>query len=152
MDENLTNQNQINIPQLTPEAVNHLVKSAKWAKFLAILGFIITGLLVIGGIAAGAIIGNFSNEFSNMNMPFRPIFLSVICIALAAIYIVPIIYLNNYSNQTIKAANQGDTELMTSAFNNLRKHFTFIGISTIVIMALYVFILIGAGVFTAMSF
>jgi len=151
MEENITYQNQPNQPQLTPEAIGYLIKSAKWGKFLAILGFILTGLLVVGGVAAGAILGTVSNEFSNTNLPFSPAIFSVIYIIIAAIYIMPVIYLNSYSNQVIKAANLGDTALMTSAFNNLKKFFTFIGIATIVIMALYVVILIGVGVMAAMS-
>ncbi len=151
MEESTTTQIHANQPLLTSQGIDHLIKTAKWGKFLAILGFIIIGLLIIGGIAFGAIMGVVSDELSDSGFPFPPFILSIIYIVIAVVYLFPVIYLNSFSNQTIKAASMNDTPLLESAFNNLRKLFTFTGILTIVVMALYVVILIGAGVMAAMA-
>lgn len=151
MEESTSTQNHANQPLLTSQGVDHLIKTAKWGKFLAILGFIIIGLLIIGGIAFGAIMGVVSDELSDSGFPFPPFILSIIYIVIAVVYLFPVIYLNSFSNQTIKAASMNDTPLMESAFNNLRKLFTFTGILTIVVMAIYVIVLIGAGIMAAMA-
>jgi len=49
-DNNISSpENQKELPQFTPEATVFLLKTAKWGKFLAILGFIVTNFLFLAG-------------------------------------------------------------------------------------------------------
>ncbi|MEI6059203.1 MAG: hypothetical protein WCR72_00770 [Bacteroidota bacterium] len=133
------------IPQLTPESISFLLKAAKWGKFLAILGFIVTGLLVVAAILMSFVMNFVSDEMVPMNLPFSPKIFSIFYILLAGIYVVPVIFLNSFSNNAIKAANLSSTELLTASIKNLKNLFVFIGVSTIVILSFYVIMLIIVG-------
>jgi hypothetical protein len=140
------------IPQLTSESVTYLLKAAKWGKFLAILGFIITGLMVIAGIMMSFVLNMVQDEMVPLNMPFSPKLLSVFYIVIAGVYLIPVIFLNSFSNNAIKAVKRSSTENMTTSIRNLKNLFVFIGISTVVILALYIVILITIGTAALFSF
>jgi hypothetical protein len=140
------------IPQLTSESVAYLLKAAKWGKFLAILGFIITGLMVIAGIMMSFVLNMVQDEMVPLNMPFSPKLLSVFYIVIAGVYLIPVIFLNSFSNNAIKAVKRSSTENMTTSIRNLKNLFVFIGISTVVILALYIVILITIGTAALFSF
>ncbi len=147
------NQNNISmdtpteIPQLTSESITYLLKAAKWGKFLAILGFIVSALMIAGGILMSFILNKVSgtDELVPLNLPFSTVILSFIYIIVAVIFLIPVIFLNTFSNNAIKAVNLSSTEKMTTSLRNLKNLFVFIGISTIVLLALYTLILIIVG-------
>ncbi len=140
------------IPQLTSESVAFLLKAAKWGKFLAILGFIVTGLMVMAGIAMSFVLNMVSEEVMPLNMPFSPKVLSVIYIIIAAIYVIPVFFLNSFSNNVSKAVSLSNTENMTTSLRSLKNLFVFIGISTIVILTFYTIILIVVGTAALIGF
>jgi len=140
------------IPQLTSVSVAFLLKAAKWGKFLAILGFIVTGLMVMAGIAMSFVLNMVSEEVMPLNMPFSPKVLSVIYIIIAAIYVIPVFFLNSFSNNVSKAVSLSNTENMTTSLRSLKNLFVFIGISTIVILTFYTIILIVVGTAALIGF
>jgi hypothetical protein len=154
--ENNTQRSEIEttagIPQLTAESAAFLLKSAKWGKFLAILGFIVTGLMVFAGILMSFVLNMLPEEMVPLNMPFSASLISIVYIVVAGIYIIPVIFLNSFSNNTIKAINQSDTGLMTTSLRNLRNLFVFVGVSTIVILSFYTILLIIIGSAAVMGF
>jgi len=139
-------------PQLTPESADYLLKAAKWGKFLAILGFIITGLLVFAGIIMGFVMSSVQDEMNPVGMSFSPVLFSVIYVVFAAIYIIPVIFLNSFSNNAIRAVSSASTENLTVSLHNLKKLFAFVGISTIVVLAIYTVVLISVGIAAMFSF
>lgn len=143
---------KLEIPQFTAESITYLLKVAKWGKFLAILGFIFCGLLIAGGIAMTFVLNMVSDDIIPSDMPFSPLVLSFIYILIAAIYLIPMIYLNTFSNIAIKAINLSSTENMTRALKNLKNLFVFIGISTVAVIGLYTLMLIVAGTAAVFSF
>jgi magnesium-transporting ATPase (P-type) len=140
------------IPQLTSKSVIYLLKAAKWGKFLAILGFIVSGLLIAGGIIMSFVLNMVSEEMFPLNMPFSPKILSLIYIIIAGIFLIPVIFLNSFSNNAIKAVNLSSTEKMTVSLKSLKNLFVFVGISTVVLLALYTIILIVVGTAAFFSF
>ncbi|MFZ4707928.1 MAG: hypothetical protein ACOYMF_18145 [Bacteroidales bacterium] len=140
------------IPQLTSESVAFLLKAAKWGKFLAILGFIVTGLMVMAGIAMSFVLSMVSEDVIPLNMPFSPKVLSLIYIIIAAIYVIPVFFLNSFSNNVSKAVSLSNTENMTTSLRSLKNLFVFIGISTIVILTFYTIILIVVGTAALIGF
>jgi hypothetical protein len=140
------------LPQLTTESAAYLLNSAKWGKFLAILGFIVTGLMVVAGILMSFVLNMLPEEMVPLNMPFSASLISIVYIVIAGIYIIPVIFLNSFSNNAIKAINQSDTRLMTTSLRNLRNLFVFVGVSTIVILSFYTILLIIIGSAAVMGF
>lgn len=140
------------IPQLTSESITYLLKAAKWGKFLSILGFIVCGLLIAGGIAMTFVLNMVSEDMIPLDMPFPPTILAFIYIIFAAVYLIPVIFLNSFSNNAIKAVNLSSTENMTTSIKSLKNLFVFVGISTVVLIGLYTLILIVAGTAAIFSF
>ncbi|MGL2963491.1 DUF5362 family protein [Flavobacterium sp. RSB2_4_14] len=129
-------EEQNNGMQLESAAKDYLRESAKWSMFLAILGFI-----GIGFLALLAIIMTFTmSMLPETPGPFGAIkgFISIIYLVFAILYLFPIYYLFKYADNTKKALNSGNTELLTSAFCNLKSHHKFLGIASIIIIALYI--------------
>ncbi|MFZ4546169.1 MAG: hypothetical protein ACOYN4_01970 [Bacteroidales bacterium] len=141
----------IEIPQLTPESLAFLVKAAKWGKFMAILGFIVTGLLLVSGILMSFVFNAVQDEMVPLNIPFPPMVLSVIYILIAGVYIIPVVFLNSFCNNVLKAANFYSTEHLTTSLKNLKNLFVFIGVSTVIILAIYLIALIIVGSAAVMS-
>jgi hypothetical protein len=145
-------ENQNELPLLTPESAAFLLKTAKWGKFLAILGFIVTFFLFLAGILMSFVLGMLPDEMIPLNMPFSPRVFSVIYIVIAGIYIVPVIFLNSFCNNAIKAIENSSTANLTVSLKNLKNLFVFVGISTIVILSFYTIILNIAGTAAIVSF
>jgi hypothetical protein len=138
------------IPQFSSESAAYLIKAAKWGKFLAILGFIVTALLVLFGILLSFIIGMLPEE-SVPSLPLPAGVMSFMYILIAAIYIVPVIFLNSFCNSAIKAVNLGSTDRLTDSIRNLKNLFVFVGISTIVLLVLYTVAIVLIGTVAILS-
>jgi uncharacterized membrane protein len=122
--------------QLQTAALDYLRESAKWSMFLAILGFIGIGFLALAAIIMTSVM----SMMPETPGPFGAIkgFISIIYLVFAVIYLFPIYYLYKYADSTKKALNSGNSELLTNAFCNLKSHHKFLGIASIIIIALYI--------------
>ncbi|MES1219129.1 MAG: hypothetical protein ABUT20_26725, partial [Bacteroidota bacterium] len=52
------------------ESKSHLSEAARWARFLAIVGFVICGLIVILGIFFGSIFSSMSSRYGRYGNDF----------------------------------------------------------------------------------
>jgi len=114
---------------LSPVGVSYLLETAKWAKFLSILGFIGMGFMVIGGLFASVAMSRFGGSQS--------LLIGVMYIVMAAIYFFPILYLYKFSNDLKEALNRNNSSQLELALGNLKSHYKFIGILTIVLLGIY---------------
>lgn len=124
---------------LTNDDFEYLNSIRKWTRFLAILGFIFVGLMVIGGFSIGSIFSALGPNAGTMPIP-SSIF-GVLYLFFAAIYFFPILYLYRFSSNLGLALN-GENNI-TQAFAYLKSHYKFIGILAIIIMGLYGMVLLG---------
>ena len=130
-----------------------LKETAKWTKFLAILGFVGIGLMVLGSLV---MLFAPSSLMSNGDFPFGgKIFMMLLYLAFAVLYYFPISYLYQFSENTKKAIENNDNNAIRDAFEFLKSHYKFMGILTIILLAFYaimIFIgLIGAGAAAMMN-
>ena len=132
------------------EVKTNLTETAKWAKFLAILGFIGIAFMVIGALFAGAFLGS-QPGMGAADFPFTPGMISIIYLLIAVLYFFPIYYLYNFSVKMKNALLSGNDSLLKEAFGHLKSHYKFIGIFTIVFIALY-FLAIIIGIFVAATY
>lgn len=132
--------------RLNEVAVSALRESAKWCMFLAIVGFIFIGLMVIGGLfmsIAMASLDSMPNDpYGQMGAenPFMKIknFIGVIYLLFGLLYFFPVYYLFNYAKGTRSALDSGNEEVLTNALVNLKSHHKFLGIFTIIMISLYI--------------
>ena len=120
--------------ELNREALRSLHEAGGWATFLAILGFIMMGFIVLIGLFMGTV---FSNMPKETPLPFPPQVFTLIYVLIAAVYFFPIYYLFKFANLVRRGIVQRDSERVSSAFHYLKAHYKFVGILTIVGIALY---------------
>lgn len=129
--------------QLTTAAVGFLQESAKWSKFMAIIGFIGIGLMVL--VSLFMAIGLSAMGASTMpELPFSMSVFSIIYVLFAAIYFFPVYYLYQYATKTSAALHSKNKQLLTDGLENLKSHHKFLGIFTLIIISLYGFIFVFA--------
>lgn len=122
-----------------------LTEIAKWARFLAILGFIICGLVVLGSIFIAAGLNSFSNSYSYYDdNPFRAApsygfgFLVFFYIIIALIYFFPTLYLYRFAVRMKRALAANDQDTFNDSLSNLRGTFRFVGTLMIIIISLWI--------------
>jgi len=128
-------------PTLSPESVHYLDETRKWAAFIAIMLFIFTGLMVMVGLVVAAVLSS-SEEMKSL-IPFGSSWVGFFYVILGAVYLLPAIYLFNFSTHAAKGLRQANQDHLNLAFKNLKSHYKFIGIFLIVMLGLYALLTIG---------
>lgn len=135
---------------ITEEAKTYLSETAKWAKFLGIVGFIITGLIVILALFMGTIFAAIPGLSDNAQIGMLGGGITVFYLIFAAIHFMPCFYLYRFATKTKMALINDDADMLTDALVNQKSMFKFMGIFTIIILGLYAFIfvlvIVGGGV------
>jgi hypothetical protein len=135
--------------QVDHESTAHLKEAARWAKFLAIVGFIFCGLFVIFGLFAGALIGRM---YSSMGVAqaggMGGGFFSILYILIALLYFFPCLYTFNFAKKMKVALAANDQTQLNQSFKNLKACYRFLGILMIICLSFWslaiIFAVIGA--------
>ncbi len=134
---------------IEPVTKMHLSETAKWARFLAIMGFIGMGLIVIVFIFAGVFFGAMSSSVpvnrelrttTGLAASMQFIFL----ILMVVLYFFPTLFLFRFATRMKAALAADDQEALNTSFQNLKKLFRFIGILTIIFISLYAIVIFAA--------
>lgn len=138
--------------QLNNEAVGALKESAKWSLFLAILGFVGIGFMVIAGIFMSTMMAAIPSGAMG-NSPFGAMkgVIGGVYIVMALLYFFPIYYLFKYASGMKTALQSNDSNLLSNALVYLKSHHKFLGVSAIVVISLYFIMIIGIIAFGASS-
>jgi len=121
-----------------------LREGRKWAKFLAIVGFIFIGIGALGSIGLFAA-SSMMSELTPVPMGSVAIFYLIII----GIYFFPIYYLLKFADKAKEALDSRNTQTLTESMQYLKSHYKFLGIFTIVMLSLYPIIIVGAIIFGA---
>lgn len=113
-----------------------LLETAKWAKFLSIVGFVMSGLMLIGSlfmITIGSSVSNLEGRAAT-----APLYsMGVSYIILAAVMFMPVYYLFKFSVGIKKGINSSNQEDFKNGFQYLKSHYKFNGIFMIVMLSIY---------------
>jgi len=134
--------------EIGPGILDSLNSTRKWTTFLAILGFIFLGLLIVAGLVTSLFLTTFKTTQANLGVPESLVIL--LFIVAGAIYFFPVLFLFRFSRNTRDAIHNLDRQKLEKGFRNLRLYFTYIGIMVIVVLSIYVVGLLFAG--ASMSF
>jgi hypothetical protein len=129
------NNNQMTV---SSESATYLRETGSWGNFLAIVGFIGVGLIVLLALFASSV---FALMGANAGIPVGLI--SGIYLCIAALYFFPVLYLYKFSAKIKEALQKKDTVLLEGALENLKSLFKFMGITTAVMLGLYALIIVG---------
>ncbi|MBW4890358.1 hypothetical protein KXQ82_11545 [Mucilaginibacter sp. HMF5004] len=118
-------------------AVYDLQRAAKWAKFLAIIGFICTGFIVIVALFFGTIMSTLSALSPNAGVASAAVggFVSVIYLILAAVLFTINLFLYQFATRTLNGVALKDKETIEKGIHRLQSFFKAYGIVMIVYLS-----------------
>ena len=151
MEQNLNeynNENSGSVISIPQESIYFFKETAKWTKLLAILGFVFIGFMVLAAFTMGTLMTAFGGEESLF--PFQGILMGGVYLFLALLYYFPVMYLYKFSVKIKKAFITMDSVSFNSAIGNLKSHYKFIGVLTVIMLVFYAIVLLGV-VVTALA-
>ena len=123
--------------QIDTESQLHLGEAAKWAKFLGIVGFIFSGLTILAGIGTFIISNEYGRSYYyNRSQVFNPLVQLFVFLIIAVIWIFASLFVYRFATKMKTALYNSDQITFNDALNNLAKNYRFLGIVTIVYLAL----------------
>ncbi len=121
--------------QVDEDIKQHLTDTARWAKFLSIVGFIFFGLLLIFSLFAIGSVSSSNSAYSGATQ-------MILLLVFVALYICPLIFLFNFSRKMQTALRQNDQQSLSVSFRSLKYCYKYLGILTIVILGLYLLVFV----------
>jgi hypothetical protein len=146
------NQNLFEL-QLDQPSTGYLGEAAKWAKFLAILGFIFCAFMVIAALFAGSMMSSMmSSAGGGFGSMFGGGFITVLYLLGAALYFFPCLFLFRFASQIQDAIRNNEQAKLQGSFRSLKSFFRFVGILTIIgiafyMLAIFAILVVGVGAF-----
>ena len=142
----------IDQPRLSQLDADPLLRTAKWARFIGLVGMVVAGLMVLGSF----FVGTFFNRMMAMQSAAMGMggmeqtmvsgigmLYTVIMIVSAGIYFVPSWLMHRFGTRTRKAlAGPFDAAAFSEGLTAHRRMYTFMGILTIVVVVIYGFALL----------
>lgn len=142
--QNIEEQEEIaNQPQLviTEEIRSYIYDVAKWAHFLAFVGFVIAGFMLLAALTVGTAL-NTNPELAKMlgamgNIGSGAITFVFIAYGLAVFY--PSLLLFKYASKAKQGVLYGEQESLNDAFSKLKSLFKFWGVIVMIFIGLNLF-------------
>ena len=128
----------------------YLLTAAKWARFLGIIGFIATGLILLAAFAMmtmGSAIGG--GALGSLYGAGFGLGLGVFYLAIAAPYFFISLFMYRFGSRVKDSQFSSANATMTEAFKNLKNYFQLSGILVAVFIGLYILAIVGAIVFAS---
>lgn len=128
---------------IDPVSKNHLAEAARWARFLAIVGFIVCGIIVIVGIFFGSFFSTMDSRYSRYEgndvdiSSITAVTAAIAYTVVAVLCFFPYLFLYRFASRMKAALLSDDQETLNRSFQNLKKMFRFVGILTIIGLAFY---------------
>ena len=125
-----------------------MLETSRWAKFLAIVGLVLTAMLSIGLVFLLFGTTTIADQFGGAHAVGYGIGMFFFYFMIILIILYPSITLLRFANRVKLALVTANNEQFNDAFKNLKNTFKFWGIYMIILLAIYgisiVFLIIGA--------
>ncbi|HEY6954942.1 MAG TPA: DUF5362 family protein [Flavisolibacter sp.] len=141
---------------IDPVTKAHLSETARWARFLAIVGMICLGLMVIFGLfysiwlsrAMGTLYTPVGVESASGYNAAAATGSAAMFIIMAVVGFFPLLFIYRFAAQVKTALTGNDQESLNSSFQNLKRYFRYFGVITIIGMGLWLIwlLVLGAGI------
>ncbi|MGZ2371010.1 hypothetical protein ACXR6G_14620 [Ancylomarina sp. YFZ004] len=119
----------------------YLKEIAMWGKFMAILGFIKFGFLllytIVFPLVAHKIEAHFDHDLPLIGITFFFLFMAIL------VYF-PSNFLYCFARCTKKALKQNDQDVLRHAFQSLKAYYRYIGILVIILLCIYPIAIVAA--------
>ncbi len=119
------------------DIVSYLSEGSKWARFLGILGFIMTAFSLIGVFGANWMLQYAGEVDRSFLMGMGAVFIAGIYLVSAALIFFPSLFLFRFGSRARKAIEQNDVDHMAFAFRNLKSFLKFYGVIALIGLLFY---------------
>jgi predicted PurR-regulated permease PerM len=143
---------------IDPVTKSHLNDTARWAKFLSIVGMVVLLLALAGTILgltlfsnSSSVVFSFNNEQSDQVTNAMKLGMVIGTIIMVTIAFFPLLFLLQFANRMKRALAANEQDDLNDAFLQLKKYFRYLGIIVIIVLALYALMFILAIMGTALS-
>lgn len=127
---------------LTSKAKNFLREISKWTFFFSILGFIGIAFLFLVAILMGTVYAPMLNMMGQQQgVDSISLVVMIVYLIMALLYFMPVLYLYKFSRKMKLALVNKNDDILADAFENLKSHYKFIGVLTIIMLSLYVLLI-----------
>ena len=130
---------------VSARSMDLLRQTRPWVLFLSILGFIVTGLMVLFGVGFG-LLGMAGGGGSAVGAG-----MGLLYIAISAIYFFPALFLWRYGSRIGGLMAGGQVQDLENALEAQKSFWRFTGILMVVVIVLYVVLIAGAVVVAALA-
>jgi Family of unknown function (DUF5362) len=143
-------------PDITAGMIESLRQTKPWVRLMSILGFVGAGFMVLLGlfmILAGVVGGTMSRSMGGALGGAPMLFMGVLYLLLAALYVYPSLLLFRYASAIGRALGGETVSGVEDALEAQKSFWKFLGITALIVLVLYAVlfvVLIVAGVFSAM--
>jgi hypothetical protein len=123
---------------MTDQAFQYLDSAARWARTLAIIGYVMLVILVLAALFL--IVAGMSDGGSYGGRFAREVPLALLGFGYlvgAVLYFFPIHYLYNFATAARDSYTRRDAKALETAMRFMHMHYQFIGILTIIFLSLY---------------
>ncbi len=130
---------------LSPDDADQIHTTAKWARLVAILGFVFLGVLLIVGVLAGwlfyrmmALQAAASGQAPLIDPALFGLLYGLIFLVAVVIYFFPTLFLYQYAQRTLRALQTGfDPAQFSKGVGAQRSFFAYMGVLMIILVGLY---------------
>ncbi len=122
-------------------AYEHLRETAKWGKFLGIIGFVISAILVLLALFAGTMMSNLSNLGGGNTLGAG--LLTVIYLAIALLYFAMSLFLYRFAVKMQNALQAVNQDSFNDSLNNLKLLYRMMGIIMIIYLSFLALAIVG---------
>jgi hypothetical protein len=127
---------------LDEQIISHFSESARWAKFIAIVGFIFCLFMIMAAIFMGAMFSSMGSAVPGFPAVAGGGLISGLYLVFALIFFFPNLFLFRFGSQIQQSIRLNEQPRLQNSLRNLKAYFRFIGILYIVIIAFYVLIFV----------
>jgi hypothetical protein len=124
--------------------ISAIVRTGPWVRFMAVLGFIGAGFMAVAGLII-MMAGGSSDLGMGMGLA-----LGLFYLAMAAVYLVPLIALNRFANDASRLKEDPSASIAASAVEQSRSFWNRVGVLSIIGLAFIPLALI-VSVFVALA-
>jgi hypothetical protein len=128
---------------IDPLAKSHLLETAKWARFLAIVGFVFLAFAVLLGVYSTVTVNRFEEDYREMGglgsegvLSSAGTGVAVMYIIMAVIWFFPLLFTLRFANQMRNALQGNNQELLSASFHNLKVCYRYLGIITVIFLVM----------------
>lgn len=132
---------------ITEDIRSYIYETAKWTKFMSIVGFIVTALMVLIALSVSSVMQSMSEIPAYQGLVgLGSGVITVFYLLIALVYFYPSFLMYKFSSAAKVAVFYGSQESLSTAMSKMKSIFKFWGILTIIIIAIYVLMIVGISI------